>query len=61
MMRKAREKNKNLLLIAEIQTGNSHTDTIFFKKVGINAILRELAYCKTSQALFENLQELSRT
>lgn len=45
MIRKARNKNKNLLVFAELFTGDSTMDAKFCKSIGINALVRETIHC----------------
>lgn len=59
-MRKARNENKNLMIFAELFTGDGKKDAIFCKRIGINALVRELNHSRTPLDLYHNLHWLSR-
>ncbi|EGR29515.1 hypothetical protein IMG5_154030 [Ichthyophthirius multifiliis] len=59
-MRKARNQNKNLMIFAELFTGNVTKDAIFCKKIGINALVRETNHNKSSLDIFGQFCYLSR-
>lgn len=61
MMRKARNMNKNLMIFAELFTGDGVKDSIFCKRIGINALVRELNHNRNPLDLFHNLHWLSRS
>jgi glycogen debranching enzyme len=44
MVRKARKVNKNLLVFAELFTGSGDVDALYVKKLGIDALLREVIH-----------------
>jgi len=50
-MRCARNVNKNLLVFAELFTGDGEKDAIFSKRLGLNALVRELKHNKTTEEL----------
>ncbi|KAL4459433.1 hypothetical protein ABPG74_018046 [Tetrahymena malaccensis] len=60
-MRKARNVNKNLMIFAELFTGNGQKDAIFCKRMGINALVRELNHNRNPLDLYHNLHWLSRS
>lgn len=60
-MRKARNANKNLMIFAELFTGNGNKDAIFCKRIGINALVRELNHNRDSLSLYHNIHWLSRS
>lgn len=51
-MRKARNVNKNLMVFAELFTGNGEKDAIFSKRLGLNALIRELNRSRSPQELY---------
>ncbi len=44
MVRKARKVNKNLLVFAELFTGSADEDAKYVKKLGLDALLREVIH-----------------
>lgn len=59
-MRKSRNVNKNLMIFAELFTGDGEKDAIFCKRIGINALVRELNHNRSSLDLFNDLHRLSK-
>lgn len=55
LMRKAREANPNLIIIAELFTGVKEREIEFVNKIGINMLIREIIYCWNTDDLCENL------
>jgi len=59
-IRKARNVNKSLMIFAELFTGSGDIDAIFCKRIGINALVRELNHNRTANDIYHNLHWLSR-
>jgi len=60
LMRCARNVNKNLLVFAELFTGDGEKDALFSKRLGLNALVRELKHNSTTAQLFASLNAHSR-
>jgi len=55
LMKKAREVNPNLVLIAELFAGTKEREIEFVKRIGINLLIREIIYCGNSEELCDHL------
>jgi hypothetical protein len=55
LMRKAREVNPNLVVIAELFAGTKEREVKFINKIGINLLIREIIYSSNVNELDENI------
>jgi len=60
MMRKARNVNNNLIVFAELFSGNNEVDAVFTKRMGLNALIVETIHENNSYNLLKKLEFLSK-
>ncbi len=55
LIKKAREVNPNLIIIAELFAGTKEREIEFVKRIGINLLIREIIYCSNTEEICDNL------
>lgn len=58
-LRKARNVNRDLLVFAELFTGSPETDSLFVKRLGLNALVRETIHNTESEHLYKHLKYIA--
>ncbi len=58
-MRKARLANNNILVFAELFAGSPEKDSIFTRRLGFNALVRETNRCYTGSSIHGSIHYYS--